>query len=143
MSNGKSSKARPPRKRAKTTAKSSAIPKIPQPHGGALNAGGTPGNAGGGRPKKAFKQFLAELREDPDAQTALANAAKDMGSRGAFSAAWGVITDYDEERPGKKHEHRFPDLTPEQRTNRVAEILNVAKQRLQASNGNGNGNGAH
>lgn len=35
-----------PRKRAKSTGQST-VTKIPQPHGGALNSGGTLGNAGG------------------------------------------------------------------------------------------------
>lgn len=40
------------------------VDKVPQPHGGALNRGGTPNNAGGsGRPTKSFTlrcQYLAE-----------------------------------------------------------------------------------
>lgn len=116
---------------------------MPQPHGGALvpGAGGGP-QPGSGRPKKAFKRFLAELREDPEAQDALALAAKNPTFR-SFSAAWGVITDYDESKPGKKVEHTI--LTPEERTNRVAALLSVAKERAK-SNGNGvhsNGNGTH
>jgi hypothetical protein len=111
---------------------------VPQPHGGALipGAGGGP-QPGSGRPKKAFKKFLAELREDPDAQDALAKAAKDPDKR-AFSAAWGVITDYDESKPGKKLEHRFPQLPKEQAANRIATILQEAVAR-KSSNGNGNG----
>jgi hypothetical protein len=47
----------------KTTAKT-AIAKQPQPHGGALNRGGTPGNAGGtGRPPSAIR---ATAREEFD-----------------------------------------------------------------------------
>lgn len=34
-----------------------ALAKVPQPHGGALNAGGTPGN-GGGRPKDEFRRHV-------------------------------------------------------------------------------------
>ena len=35
---------------------------IPQPHGGALNSGGTPGNRGGGRPSHSVKQaFCGDL----------------------------------------------------------------------------------
>ena len=47
------------RKRArKTTAKSTGL--IPQPHGGALKPGGTPGNAGGtGRPPSQIRAALA------------------------------------------------------------------------------------
>ncbi|MEO8683010.1 MAG: hypothetical protein ABI665_28450 [Vicinamibacterales bacterium] len=42
-------------RRHKTTAQSTAVAKIPQPHGGALNAGGTPGN-NGGRPPSVVRQ---------------------------------------------------------------------------------------
>lgn len=44
----------------KTTAKS-AVEKIPQPHGGALNSGGTLGNKGGsGRPPSAVRAVALE-----------------------------------------------------------------------------------
>lgn len=61
--------AAPARKRAeskKTTAETAKQPtKIPQPHGGALNSGGTPGNKGGpGRPPSVLKAFTRELLED-------------------------------------------------------------------------------
>lgn len=116
---------------------------VPQPHGGVLipGAGGGP-QPGSGRPKKAFKSFLKALREDPEAQQAIERAAKDEKGR-AFAAAWGVITDYDEGKPGKKVEHTI--LTPEDRQNRIAALLSVAKERAK-SNGNGvhaNGNGTH
>lgn len=43
----------------KTTAKSAAVAKVPQPHGGALNSGGTPGNKGGtGRPRSEVRDKL-------------------------------------------------------------------------------------
>lgn len=35
--------------------------KVPQPHGGALNSGGTPGNKGGGRPPDEFKRRMAAM----------------------------------------------------------------------------------
>lgn len=50
--------------KSETTGKSAAPAKprkIPQPHGGALNSGGTPGNKGGGRPKDEWLQLLREL----------------------------------------------------------------------------------
>jgi hypothetical protein len=46
---------KPPRKSA---AKSAGVAKIPQPHGGALNAGGVPGNRGGGRPTSDLRERL-------------------------------------------------------------------------------------
>lgn len=58
--------------------------KIPQPHGGALNAGGTPGNSGGkpgrsGRPRSALRErafgsfeerlaVLEKIADNDDAQ---------------------------------------------------------------------------
>lgn len=51
--------------RKKTTAKST-VPLIPQPHGGALKAGGTPGNKGGtGRPPNKFIETCLKNTEDP------------------------------------------------------------------------------
>ena len=46
-----------------TAKKAATVPTlIPQPHGGALNSGGTPGNRGGGRPSHAVKQaFCGDL----------------------------------------------------------------------------------
>jgi hypothetical protein len=109
----------------KTTAKSAEVPKVPQPHGGALNAGGTPGNKGGGRPPKAFKNFLAELRNDPDAQDALARAAKDP-ALGSFGAAWKLASEYDDDKPAKKIEV-VEALTTAERAEKVRKILERAK----------------
>jgi hypothetical protein len=50
------------KKARKTTARTTAPAKVPQPHGGALNTGGTPGNVGGqpgrsGRKPDEFREF--------------------------------------------------------------------------------------
>ena len=37
------------------------IKKVPQPHGGALNSGGTPGNKGGGNYRTTFRDGLQKL----------------------------------------------------------------------------------
>lgn len=104
---------------------------------------GNPGNKGGGRPPRAFKDAIRAIREKPEVHDAIELAASDPSSKG-FNAALRVITDYDEDRPGQKVEHTF-NLTPEQRQNRIAELLTTAKAR--AANGNGhhasNGNGTH
>ncbi len=85
---------------------------IPQPHGGAILSGGVPGHVGaGGRPPNAFKAFLDRLRTDPAALAALERAAKDETGR-AFSVAWGVVTDYDTEKPGAKVELSGPNGGP-------------------------------
>ena len=43
--------------------------KVEQPHGGALNSGGTPGNKGGGRPPQEFRERMRQLisRDDVEA----------------------------------------------------------------------------
>jgi hypothetical protein len=48
-------------KRKKSTGQTTAVAKVPQPHGGALNAGGTPGNPGGGRPKDEVREKLLKI----------------------------------------------------------------------------------
>lgn len=86
---------------AKTSEKTAVL--VPQPHGGALQIG-NPGNVGGGRPPKAFKAFLAELRKDPRVQKALEEAATESTHKN-FKAALDVIAAYDDEKPGSKTEH--------------------------------------
>ena len=46
------------------TAKTTGITKIPQPHGGTLNSGGTPGNRGGGRPPDLVAQLSRQGYEE-------------------------------------------------------------------------------
>jgi hypothetical protein len=58
---------------------------VPQKRGGALKSGGTPGNKGGGRPKKEWTQFCRELVEDPQVQermlmTARSNERSQIGA---------------------------------------------------------------
>lgn len=102
--------------------------KIPQKHGGALNAGGTPGNRGGGRPPKPFKDFLAELRKDPTAQETLKAVATDAGNKNCV-AAWKLIAEYDDEKPAKKVEVSEPLSTAERRR-RIARVLAAAESAL-------------
>lgn len=59
--------------RKETTAKTTGVAKVPQPQGGALNAGGTPGNNGGRPPSEirriarlAFEERLPLLSEIAD-----------------------------------------------------------------------------
>src|ERR1700737_162464 len=84
----------------KTTGKTTS--RIPQPHGGALNSGGTPGNAGGGRPKNAFKNFLSDLRADPAGLAAFETVARDPKLKN-WGAAWKLMADYDDDKPAEKH----------------------------------------
>ena len=114
-----------PKRRQKTTGKSAEIPKVPQPHGGALNAGGTPGNAGGGRPPKAFKDFLAELRKDQTAQEVLKAVATDAGNKNCV-AAWKLIADYDDEKPAKKLELTAP-MSNADRAGAIRRLLEKVK----------------
>lgn len=79
----------------------------PSPRSGvALPLGAHPGNTGGkkgrsGRPAAAFKNFLAQLRDNPKLHQALEDAVTDPNSKG-FASALKVLTDYDRERPGAK-----------------------------------------
>lgn len=88
----KKTPARKRSERPKTTVESTAIVKVPQPHGGALNAGGTPGNAGGGRPKDEFKALCREMASGEltvaAVRTILANPQHPQ-----FVAAWRYVTE--------------------------------------------------
>lgn len=90
----------------KPSAEPSLLPPnaVPQPHGGYLvpGAGGGP-QPGSGRPPKAFKSFLAELRDDPRVHDALETAATDPKAKN-FKAALDVLTEYDEARPKDRKE---------------------------------------
>lgn len=95
-------------------------------HGGLLLSG-NPGNKGGGRPPKAFKDFLADLRNDPKVQEAIEKAAQDHEARN-FKAALDVIVRYDIEKPAEQLDvtHR---MTEEQREAKVLALLTAAKKR--------------
>ena len=119
---GKFSRARP----RKTAVKTAVSPL----NGARIPLGAHPGNTGGkpgrsGRPPKAFKDFLAELRRNSDAQGALARAAKDEKLR-TFGAAWGVATDYDDEKPAKKVE-LVEALSTTERALRIERILQAVR----------------
>jgi hypothetical protein len=75
----------------KTTGETTGIAKIPQPHGGALNAGGTPGNKGG-RPRNEFIEWCEELLNDPATREAAAAILKDKDHR-AFKAMFSEVAD--------------------------------------------------
>lgn len=82
---------------------------------------GNPGNKGGtGRPPLAFKNFIAQLRENPSVQKELEDTLLDKDSK-HYAAALRVIVDYDEELPA--------NLTAEQRKARVIELLREADRR--------------
>ena len=84
-----------PAKRRKSPAKT---PMRPGKNGGKLKTG-NPGNKGGtGRPPNELRNWLRELRCNPDVQDALKRAASDEYSRG-FAAAWKILTDYDPDKP--------------------------------------------
>ena len=51
---------------------------VPQPHGGALNNGGTPGHKGGtGRPRDEFKRWMREMASGEDVERGLEAILKD------------------------------------------------------------------
>jgi hypothetical protein len=65
----------------KTPDKTPGVELVPQAHGGAIKTGGNPGNKGGpGRPLKAFKQFCADVTNDPLYQENLEATAKNPES---------------------------------------------------------------
>lgn len=87
----------------------------------AANSGGKKGRSG--RPTLAFKNFLAQLRDDPKVRTALHKTLKDNASR-HYAAALKVIVDYDDQLPANR-------LTPEERAAKIAEIERRALARKQ------------
>jgi hypothetical protein len=70
MSTRKTNEDSAARKRAHVARKKTAaetavtVAKVPQAHGGALNAGGSPGNRGGGRKRNEFKARLEQIRDE-------------------------------------------------------------------------------
>lgn len=119
-----------PRKtrRGKTPETPSKTPNVrPGLHGGVLLSG-NPGNKGGGRPPKAFKQFLADLRQDPRVQLAIEKAATDADAKN-FKAALDVIVRYDIEKPAEQVDVNH--IGPEQREQAVLGILSTAKKRKE------------
>lgn len=83
---------KPTATRRKSTAKTTAPAKVPQPHGGALNAGGTPGNAGGGRPPNWLKEWCDDLLADADCKKQVEAILKDKG-HSAYAAMWRAVAD--------------------------------------------------
>jgi hypothetical protein len=74
----------------------------------------------GGRPPKPFKNFLAEMRQNPAVQQAFEKAATDAEHK-HFAAAMKLLADYDEEAPA--------NLTAEERKSRVLALLKEAETR--------------
>ena len=91
--------------------------------------GPKPGAPNAGRPPKAFKDFLAELRQNPKVQEALEKAATDHEARN-FKAALDVIVRYDYDVPAEKIDHTHT-LTDEQREKRVLDLVMQAKSRKE------------
>ena len=63
--------------------------------------GNGPPKGSGGAPTKAFKHFLANVRNSAKAQKALQDAAEDPEGRN-FGHAWKYLTDYDDDKPAEK-----------------------------------------
>lgn len=103
--------AKTPRsKRTKTTGISTGIERVPQPHGGALNAGGTPGNIGGtGRPPSQVRAasriayydripILEQIADDKNAANPERIAA--IKTLGGFGLSGAISVDDVRERLG-------------------------------------------
>jgi hypothetical protein len=109
--------------RKKTTAKTTGIAKRTQPHGGALNVGGTPGNAGGtGRPTKAFKKFCRELAASEEYQEALRQAATTWASKNFVGAAK-LVASFATSKPAKKVHHLHTTSARARLADRLARII--------------------
>lgn len=68
-------------------------PKIAQPHGGSLNAGGTPGNRGGaGRPPNWLKEWCEDQLASPAVRKAVERVLRDHRHPG-FVAMWKAVAD--------------------------------------------------
>lgn len=67
--------------------------KRPQPHGGALNAGGTPGNKGGtGRPPNEHVDWCRELLSDPACEAEVRAVLLDR-RHPAFATMWKSVAE--------------------------------------------------
>src|SRR5205809_602307 len=87
--------ARKASKDRKTTAKTTAptVEQVPQPHGGALNAGGTPGNAGGtGRPPNWLKDWCDDLLAKPECKEQVESVLKDS-KHPAYATMWKAVAE--------------------------------------------------
>lgn len=116
------------RRAPKTAAKTAKSPL----NGAVIPLGAHPGNTGGkpgrsGRPRKAFKDFLADLRQNPKVQQAIQEAAEDAGAKN-FKAALDVMVRYDIDVPAEKVDH-LHTVTDEERETRVLEIVSAARER--------------
>ena len=101
--------------------KTTVMRKVPQDHGGALNAGGTPGNRGGaGRPSAGVRAaFLDALEHGPARLKAIIDApeSRDADKIAAILAAAriGLASQVEVMQP--------EPLTPTERAERVAALL--------------------
>jgi hypothetical protein len=72
-----------------STAETPKMVKIPQPHGGALNAGGTPGNKGG-RPTNEYRAHLRAILDSPKIEEALIKILENP-DHNQFSSLYGRV----------------------------------------------------
>jgi hypothetical protein len=93
---------------------------IPFKAGPDARRGKGPPKGQGGAPRKAFKNFLSEMRQDPRVQLAFETAATDPEHKN-FAAALKLLADYDEEAPA--------NLTADERKARVLALLKEADDR--------------
>ena len=89
--------------------------------------GNGPPNGSGGRPPAMFRDFIAELRSDPNVQEELRRTLLDRNSK-HYAAALRVLVDYDDELP-------VSTMSTEQRKARILEIVREAAQRQKAAAG--------
>lgn len=112
-----------PSRRARAAASAAVAPeKVPQPHGGALNAGGTPGNKGGtGRPPTEHLEWCRRVVSDPDAEREVEAVLKDR-NHAAFATMWKVMMERGYGKPAQP-------VTGEGGTGPVAHAVHVTVTR--------------
>jgi len=100
---------------SKTTVKTTAVEQVPQPHGGALNVGGTPGNKGGsGRPPNWLRDKCDELLCAPEC-VAQVTAILENKDHPAFPTMWKALADRAYGKPTERieTEPRQTDAEPQ------------------------------
>lgn len=109
----------------KNGAKNGTVRKIPQPHGGALNSGGTPGNKGGtGRPPNAIRALARELLDKNELLQHLAHLGKNAIREGdQINATLGLVKVGIPNQVEVGENPDQPMMTPEQRAERLKKIL--------------------
>lgn len=97
---------------ATAAATAPVVGRVPQPHGGALNAGGVPGNRGGtGRPPDAFRIRMQTILERSETASAVERCLANEGNRN-FANVLKFATERAFGATPERIEHSGPDGGP-------------------------------